>query len=274
MTTSSQTPAVAFRGVTVSHGKRCILGPFSLEIPKGSLSVILGSNGAGKSTLLRVTTGEQRPREGEVTVLDQSLDKLGWREAAALRKRVGVMPQLPEHAPAAPLSVGEVVEIARTARQPAAQRLPEADKEVCRKWLARFGLAGMENRPFHTLSGGEQRRTHLARVFAQEPELILLDEPAGHLDIPSQDELVRVVSEVWEETGATILLITHDLRQVPSNCTHVILLRQGRLLAVGSPDAMLTDELLSELYGEDVQVLKHAGRYLAVGSGQRSVKHG
>lgn len=260
--------ALTFSEANLRRGKRLILDRLTLSLPAGALCVVLGPNGAGKTTLLRAATGELPLASGLVQVLGENLAELGWRASARLRRKIGVMPQLPEHAPASPLSVLELVEMSRSAMAPTSPRLPVQDAELCARWLKRFDLAGHASRPYASLSGGEQRKAHLARIFAQEPELILLDEPAGHLDLPSQDDLVRLLGSVWRETGTTIVIVTHDLRQMPPETTHVVLLAQGSLLAVGAPGDTVTDANLSRLYGEEVNVLQHAGRYLAIASGK------
>jgi len=256
--------AVQFEGVTIRRGGHPALEYVSLALPAGSLTAVLGPNGAGKSTLLRAITGELRPASGGLRVLGENPVALDWRAAARWRRRIAVMPQHADHAPAVPLAVGEVVEIGRVARGRRGRPLDADDRAVCGRWLARFGLERLAARSFGTLSGGEQRKTHLARVFAQEPELILLDEPAGHLDLPAQDALTRLIAEVWRETRATVLIVTHELRHLPPDTTHVILLARGRVVAAGAPPETLTSATLSALFGEPLAVFERRGRYAAV----------
>ena len=142
------------------------------------------------------------------------------------------------------------------------QRAPDDDERLTH-WIGRLGLAALADRPFQNLSGGEQRRTHLARVFAQEPELVLLDEPAGHLDFPAQEALVRLLHELWRESEITIVLVTHDLRHLPPGLSHVVLLREGRIVRQGRPEETLTAEALSETFNRSVEVYQHRGRWTA-----------
>jgi iron complex transport system ATP-binding protein len=257
--------AVQFDRVTLHRqGGAPALDAVELTLPAGSLTAVLGPNGAGKSTLLRAINGELRPTAGTVRVLGEDLQALDWRAAARLRRRIAVMPQHADHAPAVPLSVREVVEIGRVAHGRRGAPLGAADRALCEKWLNRFGLQELAGRSFAALSGGEQRKTHLARIFAQEPELILLDEPAGHLDLPAQDALTRLIAEVWRETRATVLMVTHELRHLPPDTTHVILLARGRVEAAGAPRETLTSATLSALFDEPLEVFEHQGRYAAV----------
>lgn len=265
--------AIEFDGACVKRGGRLVLDALSFRLPAGSLCVALGPNGAGKTSMLGAATGEFPLSSGTVRVLGRNLETLGWSESARHRRRIGFMPQLSEQAPAAQLSVRELVEISRSSVAPASAILPDKDREICDAWIRRFGLYKHAERPFGSLSGGEQRKAHLARIFAQEPELILLDEPAGHLDLPSQDDLVRLLGEVWRETKTSIVIVTHDLRQLPPETTQVLLLSHGRLLGFGDAPSTINDENLSALYQEKVNVFNHAGRYLAIASG-KELPHG
>lgn len=265
--------AVEFVDVTIRRGARTALESLSFALPGGSLAAVLGPNGAGKSTLLRAINGELRAAAGSIRVLDADLAGLDWRAAARLRRRIGLMPQQADHAPVVPLTVREVVEIGRVAHGGPGAPLRAADRAACAGWLARFGLTNLAGRPFPALSGGEQRKVHLARIFSQEPELILLDEPAGHLDLPAQDNLTWLIAEVWRETHATVLIVTHELRHLPPDTTHVILLADGRITGGGPPKVMLTSARLSRLFGEPLEVLEHHGRYAAMPTGGKG-NHG
>jgi len=261
------TPAVQLDRVTVRRDRQTALDDVSLALPAGSLAAVLGANGAGKSTLLRALNGELHPALGTVRVLGEDVGALDWRASARLRRRIAVMPQHADHAPAVPLAVREVVEIGRVAHGRRGAPLSREDRAICRGWIERFGLADLADRPFGALSGGEQRKAHLARIFAQEPELILLDEPAGHLDLPAQDALTRLIAEVWRETRATVLIVTHELRHLPPDTTQVILLARGRIVAQGAPRTTLTSATLSALFDEPLEVFERNGRYAAVATG-------
>lgn len=267
------TPAVQFTDVTVRRGGRAALDSLSFALPAGSLTAVLGPNGAGKSTLLRTINGELGAAAGSLRVLGQEVGALDWRASARLRRRIGLMPQQADHAPVVPLTVREVVEIGRVAHGRTGAPLRPADRALCAGWLARFGLADLTERSFPALSGGEQRKAHLARIFAQEPELILLDEPAGHLDLPAQDALTWLIAEVWRETKATVLIVTHELRHLPPDTTHVILLARGKIAGEGPPQTMLTSARLSQLFEEPLEVLEYRGRYAAVAAGGKG-NHG
>lgn len=266
--------ALVLDRVTLRRGPQTALEDVSLALGTGSLAAILGPNGAGKTSFLRVVQGALAPDAGTVHTLGLDLSKLGWREASRLRRRIGLMPQSAAQAAATGLTVREVVEIGRVAFAPPGRPLGVSDHDVCEHWIQRFGLERLAERPFHQLSGGEQRKTHLARIFSQEPELILLDEPAGHLDLTSQDGLTRLIAEVWKETRATIVIVTHELRHLPPETTHIVLLSKGRVMHAGPPSEALTGERLSALYGEPLEVHNHHGHYVAVLAAREEDAHG
>lgn len=257
-------PVVSLQNLSVRQGKRLLLDRVSLEIPAGGFVAVLGANGAGKTTLLRVLQGELAPDEGSRRVLGTDPRLLGWRDAARWRRRIGVMPQLVERSEAVPLSVREVVELARVAAP------DEIDDAEIERWLGRLGVGDLAERPFERLSGGERRRTHLARVFAQKPELVLLDEPAGHLDFPAQETLVALLRDLWKESRVTVVLVTHELRHLPPELSQVVLLRDGRIVSQGIPDKTLDSESLSRTFGQDVEVRRQGGRW----SAETKVPHG
>lgn len=248
---------VELQGASVRQAGRALLDAVSLQIPAGAFVAVLGPNGAGKTSLLRVLTGELPLATGRRQILGADPAALNWRAAARWRRHIGVMPQLAEQAPPVPLSVREVVEIAGVARPPASGPAP------VEHWLERLGLTSLADRPYQRLSGGEQRRTHLARVFAQEPALVLLDEPAGHLDFPAQETLVALLHELWRESRVTIVLVTHELRHLPPGLSQVVLLRAGRVVRQGSPADTLTAAALGETFGRPVEVYQHRGRWVA-----------
>jgi iron complex transport system ATP-binding protein len=256
--------AIEFDRVTIHRGGRAALTGISLQFSTGSLTAVLGPNGAGKSTLLRAINGELPAAAGALRVLGEPVGSLGWRAAARLRRRIGVMPQAVDQLPAVPLTVREVVELGRVAHGRPGAALDVPSRRLAAAWMERFGLGPLANRSMAALSGGEQRKTHLARIFAQEPELILLDEPAGHLDLPAQDALTRLIAEVWRETRATVVIVTHELRHLPSDTSDVVLLAKGKVRAAGPVATHLTSAALSEVFEEPLEVVRRHGRYAAL----------
>ncbi|MGQ9649012.1 MAG: ABC transporter ATP-binding protein [Phycisphaerae bacterium] len=256
--------AVTIRDLIVRAGRRNILAIENLQLPKGQLIGILGPNGAGKSTFLRCLLGLQRHAAGEVIVLGKPLAQLGMRGLGLLRRRIGYVPQLLSSPGEIPLTVREVIAIGRTGIAGPLWPLRTKDWQIIDEWVERLGLTSLTRRGYGEISGGEQRKVLIARAMVQQPDLLLLDEPTANLDLGWRERIVAIVRDLYASSGMTVILVSHDLEVLPSVCGRVIILREGRLVADGSPDNVLTDERLEMLYGPGLTVLKRGGRLLAV----------
>ena len=254
-------PVILLQDVTVQLGGTTALRDVSLAFEPGELVALIGPNGSGKSTLLMLLNGLRRATSGTVTVCGMDPSRLRGGGLARLRHRVAYVPQLPERDRAIPLSVRDVVRIGRSGKAGLFRRLTPADDEIVAKWLDRLALTALADRSYSDLSGGEQRKVHLARALAQEPEALLLDEPASNLDIRWQEELTRIVHDLWQETDLTVVLVTHDVHQVPAGCRHMALLSGGELVADGEPETVLEGERLASVFGSPVEVIQREGRW-------------
>jgi len=190
---------------------------------------------------------------------------LKGRELVALRRRIGLLPQLSEINALAPLTVRDVVAIGRAGLAGLGQRLSASDREAVDSALSAFGLEPLAERLYSRVSGGEQRKAQLARVFAQGPELLLLDEPMANLDFSWQERLRREIAEVWERTGMTIIMVTHESHHLPEPCNLAALVSAGRLIAAGPSDQTLRPETLVRAYGPGLQVFQSQGRTYTLG---------
>jgi iron complex transport system ATP-binding protein len=245
--------------VRLRRHRRWVVEGLGFFLNRGELLGVLGPNGAGKTTLLDALTGEIA-YEGSLRVFGREVSGLRSEERSAFRTRIGLVPQLGEQAPPVPLMVEEVVAIGRTGRAGILHRLSRQDREVCARWMERLGLSPLAKRPFPRLSGGERRKVHLARALAQEPELLLLDEPAGHLDLRWQEEMTALVETLRQETGLTVVMVTHEARHLPSHCDRIVLLECGRMLASGDTREVLQSGLLSRAFGTPLEVILRDGR--------------
>ena len=177
------------------------------------------------------------------------------------------LPQRHEIAPELPFTVRDVVEFGRAG-------LPDRgrDREAVAEALAVMELEGFERRLYRELSGGEQQKVQLARLWARQARILLLDEPTAGLDPDRRERLIEAVQSLAAAPGRTVVMVTHDLHDLPAVCSRVLLLREGRVLADGPPAAVVTDEQLSRLYGCRMRVERHGGRFAAfsVGPGEPS----
>jgi iron complex transport system ATP-binding protein len=257
-------PVVEIAGLCVQAGPARILEVAEFVVNAGELVGVLGPNGAGKSTLLRCLLGMQRHAGGGVRMFGQDLGALGWAELARLRRRIGYVPQPLPGRTEAPLTVREVVAVGRSGLAGLFRPLRREDWRVVDAWLERLGLAALAARPCQELSGGEQRKMLLARAMAQEPELLLLDEPAANLDLGWRERLAGTIQDLHRDLGLTTLLVCHEVEVLPAACRRLVILRQGRVEADGAPGALLTPERIARLYGPGLACLARGGRLAVV----------
>ena len=259
--------AISLEAASVRKGGAALLDEVSFRIGRGELVGVLGPNGAGKTTLLRVLTGFERNVTGDVRVLGERAPRLRGGGLARLRVRIGYAPQLHGETPSVPIRLREVVTMGRSGRRGLARRLTGEDSRIVEECLDRLGLTSLAERPYAQLSGGERRKAHLARALAQEPELLLLDEPTSNLDPRWQDELSRLIESLWLEFRPTVVFVTHTAELLPPSTSRVLLLADGRLHGDGSPDEILRPNTLSAAFGAPVDVVRRGGRrYLLMGA--------
>ena len=260
-------PAIAIEDLSVTAGRRIILTVESLVLAPGEFIAVMGPNGAGKSTLLRTCLGLQSSVVGQVSLFAQPLDRMNGTALAELRRRIGYVPQLLPGRSELPLTVREVVAIGRTARAGLFHPLSGHDWHIVDKWLERLGLTPLASRAFSQISGGEQRKTIIARAMAQEPELLLLDEPTANLDLGWRERIVETVQTLYTQTRISVVLVCHELEVLPPSCRRVVLLDAGRVAATGSPEAVFTTERVTRLYGAALRPVHQGGRHAVVPGG-------
>ncbi|MFS8200062.1 ABC transporter ATP-binding protein [Streptomyces sp. CWNU-52B] len=228
------------RRVSRTADGRLILDGVSISPATGATVGLLGPNGSGKSTLLRLLSGVLAPASGVVTLDGRPLAELGRRDLA---RRVAVVEQQADTQ--VELSVLDVVRLGRTPHRRAWTPPSGADEAAVREALARTGLTDRARQSWHTLSGGERQRVQIARALAQEPRELLLDEPTNHLDVQHQLDLLTLVTSL----PVTSVVALHDLNLAAMYCDQLVVLREGRVVAAGTPAEVLTEELIAEVYG-------------------------
>jgi len=242
-------PALRFEAVSFAYGPRPVLTGLDLEVPAGSFCGLLGPNGAGKSTLLQLAAGALRPRAGQVSVLGRPL--AAW-ERRELARSVAVVPQRFELA--FPFSVLEVVLLGRLPHRGPLALDSARDLELAREAMRATETLEFAGRRLHELSGGEWKRVLVAKALAQEPRVLLLDEPAAELDIRHQVALYELVDRVRRERGVTVLAAMHELNLAAAYCDRFVLLKDGAVAVSGGLEEVMTYQHLTAVFGIDIYV--------------------
>ncbi len=226
-----------------------VLHDLDCRIAAGERVALLGPNGAGKSTLLRVVTGLHPPASGQVRLFGTDVRRL---PAVARSRVLAVVPQTLTTPMA--YTVEELALMGRAALLRPWQAPGPGDRQVIERALAYTDLSDLRDRPLEALSGGEKQRAVLAMALAQEPRLIVMDEPTTHLDLNHSLELMQLIERLNREQGVTVLMTSHDLNLAAEYCTRLILLDHGRLCADGAPADVLREETLREVYHCEIRV--------------------
>jgi iron complex transport system ATP-binding protein len=241
-------------------------GTFSLcdvstTITRGSITGLLGPNGCGKTTLLKLIAGVLRCGQGGIALNDRALAQFSKRELA---RHVALVPQ--ETHPAFDFSVLDMVLMGRHPHLGTFQLEGPEDLSIAHSCLAATGTAHLAYRPYTTLSGGEKQRVVIASALAQEPEVLLLDEPTASLDLAYQLEVASLLARLNLDHEVTMVVATHDLNLAASLCDSLVLLHAGRILAQGPTRDVLTASMIQQLYDveADVQVHEPSGHLTVV----------
>jgi iron complex transport system ATP-binding protein len=252
------------RAALRAENRARIVGPVDWMVHSGERWVLLGANGSGKTSLLRLAGAERRPTSGLVRVLGGTLGRVDMR---ALRARIGVASAAVADQLRMTIAARDVVMSARHgALETWWHDYTADDAQRAQSLLEFMGCAAFGDRQLATLSQGERQRVMLARALMAEPELILLDEPAAGLDLPSRESLVERLEVLAADPSApTMLLVTHHVEEIPSGITHALVLRNGVVVSCGPVGEALTASAMSEAYGLDVALDYRDGRWSARG---------
>lgn len=238
--------------LSVEKGRKSILSEVGFTALAGAVTGLIGPNGAGKSTLMTALLG-LTPSSGKASFATYDLLRMPRRDRARLVAYVEQSASTEER-----VTVSDVVALGRIPFEAAWQSEPTPqDQAIIAAALRDTGMTEFATRRFSTLSGGEQQRVHVARALAQEPQLLLLDEPTSHLDIRAQLQLLSLLRQ-RAKAGTTILVALHDLNLAIRFCDHLVVLHAGRLVAEGDPAEILTPSLLRDVYGVEARLVEGA----------------
>lgn len=252
----------SMRSLGVVRDDNALLADVDWDIDSSERWVVLGPNGAGKTTLLTLLASLMHPTSGELTVLGEVVGKTDVFE---LRPRVGFA----SSAMAARIPANEsVLDAVLTAAHAVTGRWHESYDDIdvrrAKRVLGEWNLDHLQTRTVGTLSDGEKKRVQIARSVMTDPELLLLDEPAGSLDLGGREDVIELLDRfaAWEQAPAMVM-VTHHVEEIPAAFTHALLLKDGELFDRGPLDDTLTSENLSELFERQLVVESHQGRFSA-----------
>ena len=231
--------SISAQNLTWKVGKKIIVNDVSLAVSPGETVGLLGPNGSGKSSLLRLLAGLRKQHKGKVLLDGKDLSSIARKQLA---RRVAFVEQ---HAlTSANMAVRDVVKLGRIPHHSPFSSWTHQDDEIVEAALKRVDMCSRCDQGWQSLSGGERQRVHIARALAQAPNEILLDEPTNHLDIHHQLQLMKLISEL----PVTSIVAIHDLNHAALFCDRLIVMLEGELIAQGSPDEILTESLLWEVF--------------------------
>ena len=234
--------------VAVELQARLIVQDLSLTAEPGEVVGLIGPNGSGKTTFLRTVYRLLRPTAGQVTVGGNDVWRLSARESA---RRIAIVVQ--ESPPEFEFTVREIVRMGRMPHKPLTAPYNRNDDEIVTDALRRVKMLALAHRPFALLSGGEKQRVLMARALAQQPKLLVLDEVTNHLDIHYQFEILDLIRNL----GTTTLITLHDLNLAAAYCDRIYVLGEGRIVASGRPEEVLTPGLLRRVFQVDAVMSRH-----------------
>ncbi len=238
---------ISVTGLALTLQSRPVLQGISLELATGEIVGVLGPNGSGKSTLLRCMAGLFPRHARDVRIEGIPLSEISLRDRA---KRLAFVPQHAEVDDC--LTVGQIVRLGRTPHRRGLLGWNRADDSAVEEAIRLMTLSGLRQRRWRQLSGGERQRTQIARALAQQPQLLILDEPTNHLDIEHQLELMTLITRL----PITVVVALHDLNLAANYCQRLVLLNNGKVVANGPPEAVLTPGLIEQTWRVKAQVIK------------------
>jgi len=254
-------------GLTLAYDGRTVAEDLGVVIPDQSFTVIVGPNACGKTTLLRALARMLKPRQGSVYLDGQVISSFAAKEVA---RRLGLLPQ----SSIAPdgITVADLVARGRYPHQRLLRQWSKEDSAVVSESMRATGVDDLAERLVDELSGGQQQRVWMAMALAQETDLLLLDEPTTYLDIAHQIDILDLCAELHAKQGRTLVAVLHDLNHASRYATHMIAMRDGRIIATGPPEEVVTAENVEEIFELPCRVMPcpETGTPLVIPKARRS----
>lgn len=243
---------IDIQSLSFSYLEELVVNQISFSVGDGEFVGIIGPNGAGKSTLLKLMDGILQPKEGEIKLQKKALREYSRRQIA---KMIGFVPQ--NFSTAFSYSVNDIVLMGRYPHLSAFFSESADDYRIGERSMKSTDVWQLRRRQFGELSGGEKQRVVLASALAQEPQILLLDEPTSSLDIKYQYQFYGILRELQQSSGLTIVVVTHDINLAARYCRRLILLKKGKVIDDGAPEKVITKEMMESVYEVKVEILHH-----------------
>jgi iron complex transport system ATP-binding protein len=242
--------SISTEKLDIAYDDTLIVKALDMNIPHGKITSIIGPNGCGKSTVLKAVGRILKPKTGLVYLSGDDIRKLSTKEIA---KKMAILPQTPT-APSG-LTVSELVAYGRFPHQKGFGKLMPEDKKIIQWALKVTKLTEFEHREVDTLSGGQRQRVWIAMALAQQTDLILLDEPTTYLDLAHQMEVLKLLYDLNRRQGCTIAMVLHDLNLAARFSDYIIAIRSGKIIKHGTPEEVMTPEVLKEAFSIDAEIV-------------------
>ena len=239
---------LAIDTISAGYHEKLVLDQVSVDVARGEFLGVIGPNGCGKTTLLRVVSGVLATTGGQVRLNDTDIRSIPRRDMAKVVTCLSQDLDLEF-----PFTIREVVFMGRTPHLPRIGRETKRDWEVVEHAMDVADIASLADRPITEVSGGERQRAFIAMCLAQEPQLLLLDEPTTHLDIGHQLSILQLIRDLNRQTGLTVVAVFHDLNLASEFCEQLLVLNQGKVEALGPPKDVLTEAMIRRVYGATIR---------------------
>ncbi|AUG55980.1 ABC transporter ATP-binding protein [Thalassospira marina] len=244
-------PSLESQAVTLGYENNIIIRDLDLAIPEGKITVLVGANGCGKSTLLRALARLLKPLDGEIFLGDSPIARMAGSDIA---KKLSILPQGPD-APEE-LTVYQLIRQGRYPYQKWLRGWSAEDEAMVEQAMQATGLGDLRHRPLQKLSGGQRQRAWIALTLAQNTDIILLDEPTTYLDMSHQVDILELLHSQNRKAGKTIVMVLHDLYLASRYADHLITLRDGKIYAQGTPQDIVTTDLVRAVFDLECQIFQ------------------